>query len=275
MDVDESYENWIEKNLVIAIPTLGRPKSILKHTLSLFTDRFKDKIIIYLQDNEKPNNINEYEKLHNDYGYNLQMLPAGDIYGIGIKRNQIKYQHSQKFLLMIDDDIRAIVDKSNIKMSPENIENMIIENFRKCREHSLKLWGINPYGNSFYFKDQPTTSLKFICGGFSAFCPGTPLLSMYNCLEDYYNTLTHFRRDGGVYRDNRYGLRTTLFTNKGGLQLLGDERIKEEEANSTMIVNEFSEKMVRKHKKKRGIDLRLNHHYKNPAPLHFQNEDCL
>ena len=57
MDEDENYENWVEKNLVIAIPTLGRPKSILKHTLSLFTDRFKDKIIIYLQDNEKPNNI--------------------------------------------------------------------------------------------------------------------------------------------------------------------------------------------------------------------------
>ena len=275
MNDDETYQTWVENNLVIAIPTYGRPTTILKHTLSLFTDRFKSKIIIYLQDNEKPNNISEYEKLHNDHGYKLAMLPVLENYGIGMKRNQIKKIHKDNCLLMIDDDIRAIVDMSNIKMSPENIENMIIENFRKCREHSCKLWGINPYSNSFYFKSEPTTTLKFICGGFCGHLPGTPIFSLVNCLEDYYNTLAHFRRDGGVYRDNRYGLKTTLFTNKGGLQLMGEDRLRDEEINADVIVKEFGEKMVRKHIKKRGVDLRLNHHYKNPPTLHFQNENCL
>jgi len=180
----------------------------------------------------------------------------------------IKCNSTKKYLLMIDDDIRALVGMDGINLSEERVKQTILAGFEMCEESKARLWGVNPYSNSFYFKNNVSETLKFICGGFHGLIiDQLMILSPVDALEDYFITLSHFKRDGAVLRLNNIGIRTTLFTNKGGLQAKysSEERQKEECKSATYIVNTFGEKMVKKHIKKRGIDLRLNHCYKQSS----------
>jgi len=253
----------ILNNLRIAIPSYQRSKTLWKHTLSILPEELKGKVIIYLQENDDTRF--DYVNDENYSGYQYCVLHK--VTNIAQKRNMIKKNTDKKYLLMIDDDIRALVGMDGINLSPERVKQTILAGFEMCEDSKARLWGVNPYSNSYYFKNNVSETLKFICGGFhGTIMDKPPLLCELNTLEDYYNTLEHFRRDGAVLRLNNIGIRTTLFTNKGGLQSVysAEERQKQEFEDATKIVERFGEKMVRKHTKKRGIDLRLNHKYKLP-----------
>jgi len=251
----------ILNDLEIAIPTYKRPHCLRTKTLAMFPPEFKQYIKIYMNDEE---DLELYKSVFGDEFNDYQWVNTRSN-SIGYKRNYIKTTCNKKYLLQIDDDIAGLIGINESKvMCPQRVAGTIMRGFIYCERENLHLWGICPYHNSFYMKQHNSTNLKFICGGFHGTILTKVLTTPINAFEDYYNTLNYFKSDGGVLRLNDVGLKTKLFTNAGGLQsLLGVEgRKKEEEENADLIVNEFGEKMVRKVYKKRGVDLRLNYHYK-------------
>jgi glycosyltransferase involved in cell wall biosynthesis len=247
--------------LEIAIPTYNRPTTLKKKTLKLLDAFNKNLIKIYVEDED------EKEKYINELGEEYTIIVTNTI-GIGAKRNYIKTLTKADWLLQIDDDISAILDINGLPLSSLAIKEMIYIGFNTTDYEGARLWGINSYSNNFYFKRNLSRNLKFIIGAFhGTIMKGEPVLTPMNTMEDYYNTCRHFKEDGLVCRFNMYGLKTKFATEKGGLQsLLPNElRTTQEDINATRIVNIFGESMVKKVKKKRGTDLRLNPFYKNPS----------
>ena len=268
----------MNNNLEIAIPTSNRPLICRIRTLQLFRE-LKQYIVLYVESEEQ-----KQLYLNEDPTYAQYRFVITKTQGIGAKRNFIKQHTPKKWLLQVDDDIEQIQklnDWSNFvqPLKPEELEDFITSCFMTCIGNNAKLWGINGYTNYYYFKRTISTNLKFICGNFhGTIMEGNPVLTPINTMEDYYNTMEHFRRDGKVVRFNDYGTQTRFGANPGGLQTLlpGDERLEEEEQNINFLVSNFK-KMCWRVQKKRGADLRLNPHFKNPPKptLHFHNEDCL
>lgn len=247
--------------LEIAIPTYNRAKILKKKTLPLLDAFKKDLIKIYVEDEEEKENY--IQELGDDY----KIIVTNTI-GIGAKRNYIKTQTNADWLLQIDDDISAILDINGLPLNASAIKEMIYIGFNTTEYEGGRLWGINSYSNKFYFKRTLSRNLKFIIGAFhGTIMKGEPILTPINTMEDYYNTCRHFQEDGLVCRFNMYGLKTKFATEKGGLQSLLPEELRttQEDINATEIVNMFGQNMVKKVKKKRGSDLRLNPFYKNPS----------
>lgn len=243
-------------DIEIAIPTYNRPDILQKKTLPLLEAIPNELIKIYVEDEHQK--VIYQERL----GYEYEIIIT-NTYGIGEKRNWIKNHTKAKYLLQIDDDIEAIKEWNGISLSAENIYDLIKDGFKECEQHGLHLWGICCFFNPFYLRNNTSTNLKFICGGFHGIITDKIICSPINTFEDYFNTCAYFESDGGVYRKNGYGLKTKTFKEKGGLQDLmpNSKRTLEEEKNATMLKNRFG-KMISIIKKKDRTDLRLNHKFK-------------
>lgn len=242
-------------NLEIAIPSYNRPSLLLTKTLKLLSDIPKEYIKIYLEDESQLELYKEIE------GYEFVLTHTK---GIGNKRNFIKKHTNKEWLFQIDDDITAIIDYDKHQLTSREVFDVIIRGFQETEKVGLRLWGINPYDNSFFMKPTISTHLKFICGNFHGIImKNTLILSTINTFEDYYITCTHFIEDGGVLRLNAFGTRTNFATNKGGLQSFFEvgERVKEERMNASILQNLFPFGMIKQYEKKRGIDIRLNSHF--------------
>ncbi len=244
-------------DLEIAIPTYNRPEILQKNTMKLLECIPEEYIKIYVEDKEQ-------ESLYNNYGRKGQWVLT-NTKGIGAKRNFIKQHSKSRWLMMIDDDIKAIIEHNGIALSSENVFDLIIQGFQECEARNHRLWGICPYDNAYYLQNNISDNLKFICGNFHGTINTDPILTPINTFEDYYNTCMYFLADGGVTRLNGYGTRTGFAKTKGGLQTFfktPEERCNDESSNADMLVGMFDKKMLRKVKKKRGIDIRLNYRFK-------------
>lgn len=246
---------------IIAIPTYRRPAELKEKTIKLLETMETIPPIFLFVENE----LEEYTYgLFHDYDKIVTNTK-----GIGAKRNFIKKwcrEKGYKYVLQLDDDIEAIIDHNNCKILGTGLNNLFEKGFKECEQSGARLWGINGYNNSFYFKDTVSKNLKFVIGTLN----GTIIddrdlvLTPIDLMEDYYNTIEHFKRDGLVIRLNGYGIKTKFAKNRGGLQELYDnDRTKKEEEMIDWIVTTYSG-MATKIKKKRGYDLRLNNKYKSP-----------
>lgn len=247
----------------IAIPTFQRPQLLKETTLKLLSAFDESKITIYVED------LFQKELYQNVIGlaYNIVITSTR---GIGEKRNWIKTHCRARHLFMIDDDIREIKEWSGACLQPDQVKTLIKQGFKKCKEAGLRLWGINGFDNCFYMKNTETTNLKFICGNFHGTILTQPIIKTpIDLMEDYYNTLEHFKQDGGVLRLNGYGTKTKFFKEEGGIQgrFSPEERIEKEIESAKVICDMFGDKMVKTIVKKNGrVDLRLNNYYKCPIP---------
>mgnify|MGYP003141973507 CR=1 FL=1 len=247
----------MEYDLEIAIPTYNRPDILGKKTLKLLEEVPKEYIKIYVEDEEQAS-------LYSNYGEKDQLILT-HTKGIGEKRNFIKQHSKSRWLMQIDDDLSDIVDFNGIALSSKKIFDIIIDGFKEAERQNLRLWGIAPFCNSFYLKNLSSNNLKFICGNFHGTINSNPIMTPINTFEDYYNTCMYFLEDGGVLRYNGFGTRTGFAKTKGGLQSFFEEskdRTNEEMINADILIGMFGKKMLRKVIKKRGVDLRLNHHFK-------------
>ena len=97
-------------------------------------------------------------------------------------------------------------------------------------DNNLTLAGIYPTNNSFFFKDEDTTDLRFCIGQLKMFINKHHVEEReYNLLEDYENTIKHYNYSGGVLRLNNIGLKCNYNTLKGGLkEYRNDDKKKEE-----------------------------------------------
>lgn len=244
-------------DLEIAIPTYNRPDILKKNTLKLLEGVPKEYIKIYVEDEEQATLYNYGEK---------DNCILTHTKGIGEKRNYIKQHSKSRWLMQIDDDIKAIIEHNGIALSSDQVWELIIEGFKEAERSGNRLWGICPYANHFYLKNNVSNNLKFICGNFHGIININPLLTPINTFEDYYNSCMYFLADGGITRYNGFGTKTGFAKTKGGLQTFfktPEERCKEESINADMLVGMFGNKMLRKVTKKRGVDIRLNYRFNN------------
>jgi len=241
-------------DLEVAIPSYYRPYKLKTSTLVLLKEVPIKHIKIYVE---------------NDEQYNIYRACLGENYtiiitntkGIGEKRNFIKKHTKAKYLLQIDDDIVAIKNKLKHTLTTKEVYDLILMGFKECCEQGFRLWGICGFTNYFYLTNTISKNLKFICGNFhGTIMNDRPIFTPINTLEDYYNTCSHFLEDGGVIRLNSYGTETNCLEEKGGLQsfLTKQQRKDEESKNANIILEVFSNKMVKIIKKNKGDDILLN-----------------
>jgi hypothetical protein len=175
-----------------------------------------------------------------------------------------KYETKIRYLLRLDDDIEDIIDKKG--KSIQGLDKFIKEMFKLTEENSLGLWGINAYDNPFFYKETITTNLKYIVGAFNGWIlyPNRhDLVTWSSHYEDVIMCCESFIRDGGVLRNNQYGLITKYF-GLGGMNCSKEEIEKRKEDSLTIgleVASRYGD-MVRLVKKKDKYDIRLNHYFK-------------
>ena len=130
-------------DLEIAIPTYNRPDILKKNTLKLLEGVPKEYIKIYVEDEEQATLYNYGEK---------DNCILTHTKGIGEKRNYIKQHSKSRWLMQIDDDIKAIIEHNGIALSSDQVWELIIEGFKEAERSGNRLWGICPYANHFYLK---------------------------------------------------------------------------------------------------------------------------
>ena len=242
--------------LEIAIPTYFRAETLALKTMPLLSAFDKDIIVLYVEDEIQKNVYNQI--FNNEY-----KIIVTNTSGIGEKRNFIKKHTKARWLLQVDDDLRSIITEDRT-LTPEEIKDLVYQGFEETEKANLRLWSIAPFSNHFYFRDTMSKSLKF-CRGyfFGTVMEGEPVLTPIDCFEDYWNTIDHFVKDGGVIRFNHCGAKSVITTGKGGLQsrYTKEARLANEVQNCKIILDHFGNDALKIIVKSRGYDIRLNYRY--------------
>ncbi len=256
----------ISQNLRIFIPSLNRPQALLDKTLKLLEGIDKSLITIVVSNNEQ---FELYENfLKKSLDKNPYTFAISNTTSIGEKRNYIKANAKEEYIVMIDDDIKRVLDCDGIKLSGERIYQVILSGFKKCIETKNSMFGICGYANPFYLRHVITTDeLKFICGNFMGFIQNEeypPIYTPYSLLEDYYFSCKHFLRDRGIVKFQGLGCDTRFAKNKGGIQstFSHDERLAQEYRIIDQMMCEMPNGMMRVIERQRGKNLLLNRFFK-------------
>ena len=232
----------------IAIPSHNRSNIIKSKTLAFLSKHNipKDNIYIFVAEDE----IATYKK----------NLPTYNIIkgSKGLKNNRSSislYFDENTRVCSIDDDVKDIINfkKDYIK----NLDYLIKDIFNYLEATGLKLGGIHPCDNPFFYAENISNDLKFICGAFRCFI-NTRLCERrtFTLLEDYETTIRYYLYCGGVARFNHLGVIANYKTLSGGLKEYRTDDLKKKE------VEEFSKKYSNFCKtKKEGMEIQL---IKNP-----------
>ena len=227
-------------NIKIAIPSYNRVDGITKKTLA-FLSRYnypKELIYIFVNTEEQKQ---EYEtKIPKElYGH---IISTNEPKGIMNVRNYIiDYFDEGTKLISMDDDVVSINTIDEGQLIPINNFNEVIEKgFQLCEDHKYTLWGLYPTANAFYMKskDEYTTDLRFIVGGFMGIINKKRHVHL-DWKEDYELSIDSYIRDGGVIRFNHIAVKHNLYTKKGGIGLDQKERMGEYIKASEWLINKY------------------------------------
>ena len=197
-------------NFKIAIPSKGRSEYMKTKTLALLEKHGIKKKDVYIFVNETE--IDTYK----------QSLPKG--YNIIEGRDSISKQREaisnhfddNDWICSLDDDITDILENGN---PIENLQYLINDMFNHLISNNITLAGPNPCSNPFFAKPTITTDLKFLCGAFKCYINKKHLEKRdYDLLEDYENSIKHYKYGGGILRFNYITLKVNYNSAKGGLK---------------------------------------------------------
>jgi len=196
-------------NYSICIPSHKRSDIIDDKVLSLLRKHNipKEQIYIFVA----PDEIETYSSKLPSY----QIVEGEN--GIGKQREKISdYFEQNHFIVSIDDDVSDIMDHGKPII---NLDIFIKDAFHLLIDNDMTLAGVYPVNNEFFTKDTITTDLRFCIGQFKIFINKKHLEKRsYNLLEDYENTLNHYKFAGGVIRFNYITLKANYNKGQGGLK---------------------------------------------------------
>ena len=227
-------------NIKIAIPSYNRVDGITKKTLA-FLSRYnypKELIYIFVNTEEQKQ---EYEtKIPKElYGH---IISTNEPKGIMNVRNYIiDYFDEGTKLISMDDDVVSINTIDEGQLVPiNNFVEVIEKGFHLCNEHGYTLWGLYPTANAFYMKskDEYTTDLRFIVGGFMGIINKKRHVHL-DWKEDYELSIDSYIRDGGVIRFNHIAVKHNLYTKKGGIGLNQKERMNNYKEAGEWLINKY------------------------------------
>ena len=196
-------------NFKIAIPSKQRSEYMKTKTLALLEKHGIKKKDIYIFVNS--DEIDTYKKTLK--GYNI--VEGRD--SISKQREAISNHFKDNdWICSLDDDITDILEQGK---SIENLQYLINDFFNHLISNGLTLAGPNPCSNPFFAKPTITTDLKFCCGAFKCYINKKHLEKRdYDLLEDYENTIRHYKYGGGILRFNYITLKVNYNSAKGGLK---------------------------------------------------------
>ena len=194
---------------IIVIPSHKRSTIINGKVIKLLEKHNidKKKIFIFVEESE----IETYKKELPEY----QVVKGAK--GIARQREAIsKYFCENQPIVSIDDDVEEIYEHNEPII---NLDYFIKDTFDFLNMNKLTMAGVYPVANWFFCKPTITTDLRFCAGAFKLYINDHKLEQRkYELLEDYENTLLHYRHSKGVMRYNYIYLKCNYNSGKGGLK---------------------------------------------------------
>jgi len=249
----------------VYIPSYQRYDVLYETTLDLLDRGEVDptRIIVFLKDEEE---YDKYVERGNLYLYEVVLTNCSNIKDTRNFLRLHQRSNKHKYVLQIDDDIEDIVCMGK---KVEELDTLIQKFFMETLDRNLWFWGITPYQNNYFLRENHiSTNLNYICGAFNGHIldeDRPEIKTEVGHFEDFYFSIGHFLRDGGVVRFNSYGLVTKLFGDGGICGSLGGKNNRKQEMaeNAEIMADTFGKDILTITSNKWGVGLKLNSKYKS------------
>ena len=219
------------KDLTIVVPSYKRAGVFRDTTLRILTQLKENNsslkpINVFLENEEE---LEEYKKVLDELVSQTKLeiiYHITNTQGIAEKRNAMKkyyYDYAKEnkkvlYVLFIDDDIQFFSKKNDTKLMKIDLKEIIINGFNETIKNNLNYWGINNLQNGMFLKDEVSTKLKYLQGGFVGEIIydelERPTVDIQH-YEDYEYCIKYYLRDRGVVRLNNYCLKTRPWRDGG------------------------------------------------------------
>ncbi len=249
----------------VYVPSFQRYDVLYETTLDMLDrcDVDPTRIIIFLKDEEE---YDKYIERGNLYLYEVVLTNCSNIKDTRNFLRLYQRKNNHTYVVQVDDDIENIVHMGE---PVEELDSLIQKFFMITLDKNLYYWGITPYQNPYFFKENHiSTNLNYICGAFNGHIldPNLPeIKTEVGHFEDFYFSIGHFLRDGGLVRFGAYGLETKLFGDGGICGSLGGKAKRKEEMikNAEIMAETFGPDILTVTSNKWGVGLKLNSRYKS------------
>jgi hypothetical protein len=207
----------------IVIPSFNRSKEILKLTLKwIFKYEINKYIEIFIFVCNEDQDIEGYKAIEKK---NVNIKLVFGYLGLVNQRNYIKdYFIDNEKLLILDDDIKALVINDNNNINTQLIIDSCNETFDYMVNNGLFICGINPTSNLYFNKQELKKGLYF-CVGCCYFeinnkhklLYHTELTQLKDEKEDYIRTLNHYKYNCSVGRNDKLTIKHKFNGTRGGM----------------------------------------------------------
>jgi len=207
----------------IVIPSHKRNATIHTHVFNFLRRHNIDfnNVYVFVDEQQYPIYKDNIVYSKHDCTGELAYIPESNLIqgDLGIRQNRnciADYFSEDTPLVSIDDDLTDIFDKNG--ESIQDLDLFIKDCLYLLLSNNLRMCGVCPYANTFFFKDKLSTDLKFCAGAFRIYF-NTKLCEnrRYNLLEDYETTIAYYNYSGGIARINNIGFKANYKTLKGGI----------------------------------------------------------
>jgi hypothetical protein len=238
--IGDVLEGSGESDYAIAIPSYNRVDGIQKKTLSTLKHYKIEPSRIYIFVNTDEQKKEYEEKIPKDmYG---KIIASKQPKGIMNVRNFVSdYFPMNKHYISMDDDVLGFKEVRGEKLVDiKDLRALIKKGFDLCKEHNYTLWGLYPVANAFYMKskDEYTTDLRFIVGGFVGIINKRRRVHL-NYKDDYERSLEAYKKDGGVIRFNHIAVKHSVYSKQGGVGLDQKERLDKSKADANWLMKKY------------------------------------
>lgn len=177
---------------------------------------FKDKLILAVHECE----VDEYRKVYPDN--EIMVLPDNLRGNMAKVRNYIR-DNGGKYILMVDDDVKAIGYHENLEqyvMDYDRLMEFIENGFIMTEELGTVLWGLNVQTDpKFYREYSPFSFLKVVLGPFCGHIvkdDGLRYDERFPLKEDYDFALQVLHKYHKILRFNKYYYEVSHLDKEGG-----------------------------------------------------------
>jgi len=204
-------------NYSIAIPSHRRAELFEKKTLEYLraTDVDLSRVFVFVSDAAD-------KAAYEARGLGVRIVHERDIANVTEKFNLIHDHFAPgERVVVMEDDISLVTGSkdSNAERGPlTKLHAAIVAGFDQIPHGGI--WGIAPHSNSFYFSGKVTRTLKLaVAHAFGFVSTRDPWLAVtQRGKSDYERTCRYFVRYGEVIRLDYIGVKTTSYTQAGGMQ---------------------------------------------------------
>lgn len=217
---------------IIAIPSSQRSKQIKIKTLKFLEINGINKFKIYI-----------FVAAEEIIDYKTSLSPEYNIVigALGLKENRkaiSSFFNEDVNIVSIDDDVTDLIDKNG--NSIKDLDYFFKDSFNYLLGTGIRMMGVYPSDNSFFYSNSISTDLKFVCGAFRMF-RNTKLLEQreFTLLEDYETSIKYYNHTG-IARWNSYGVKANYNSMPGGLKKYRKENDKKKEISEFVLkYNDF------------------------------------